>query len=184
MENILEYSKWVSSSTSGPNIKVDVSPIEKDLEKELADVSYSYKSKDKTYWGIHKIELTSGGKSTMVTAKFDTGARTSSIDIGVAKRLGISDKIIEATKELDKIKVEKTISKEDEKALEESLSKEYKEKYGCSSVMLIKNATGFSARLCINMTIIFDGRIINTEVNIKDRKGMNAEMLVGLKDML
>jgi hypothetical protein len=184
MNHILEYYNWTSTATV-PSAKVSLEPAELADDEQLGDVTYSYKSKDKTWYGIHKILLSYEGKTGYVKAKFDTGARTSSLDIAAARKLGVPEHIIEATKELEKVKIEKTISKEEQDAMKANLSNEYRDKYpGVSKVEFIKSASGFSVRLYIRMTLNYDGRIIHTDVNLKDRTGMKAEMLVGLSNML
>ena len=170
MENIMEYNQWVTNTTGG---------------EDEQNVEYNYTSKDKIYYGEHDIFLSFGDKRTKVHAKFDTGARTSSIDISVAQRLGIVEDLIKATGELDLIKVPKDISKNDKLKLEKSLTEEYTTKYpGISSVQLSKSASGFSLRPYVRLIIEFNNRYVTTEANIKDRKGMSCEMLVGLGDML
>ena len=182
---ILEFNDWVSSTTANSDIKVNLTPDEIEDTPGDSSINYSYKSTDKTFYGIKKINLFMNGKSIFVNAKFDTGARTSSLDISSARKLGVDESIINATNELEKIKIDKNITKKEEKKITKDLEEKYKKDYpGISSVQFIKSASGFSVRLYVKMVINYDGRIIHTEVNIKDRKGMKAEMLIGLKDML
>ncbi len=184
MKHIQEYYNWTSTTTV-PSAKASAELAELSDDEQLGDITYSYKSKDKTWYGIHKILLSYEGKTGYVKAKFDTGAKTSSLDIESARRLGVSEHIIEATKELEKVKIEKTITKNEQDSMKAKLSSEYRDKYpGVSKVEFIKSASGFSVRLYIKMTLNYDGRIIHTDVNLKDRTGMKAEMLVGLSNML
>ena len=184
MKHILEYFQW-SSTSSIPGSNVSITPVELSDDAQPEDITYSYKSKDKTWYGIHKIMLQYQGKTGYVTAKFDTGARTSSLDVAAARRLGVSEDIIEATKSLEEIKIPKTISKQEQKEMEQNLKAEYTTKYpGVSSVQFIKSASGFSVRLYVDMTLNYDGRIIHTKVNLKDRTGMKAEMIIGLSNIL
>lgn len=184
MRHIKEYYNWTSTSTQ-PGASVANTATELIDDEQEEDILYTYKSKDKTFYGIHKILISYQGKNGYVKAKFDTGARTSSLDIQAALKVGVPQNIIDATHELEKIKIEKTISKKEQKLAENDLTEEYKNKYpGVSSVQFIKSASGFSVRLYVAMTLNYDGRIIHTEVNLKDRTGMKAEMLIGLSNIL
>ena len=79
------FENWISSTTWSGKFEPE------------EDVQYT--SKDKIYYGNHDIYLIRNGKRVKVKAKFDTGARSSSIDFEVAKQLGISDEIISKCKE-------------------------------------------------------------------------------------
>ena len=68
MKHLRKFNEnWVSTTTSGE-------PVE-----------YDYTSKDNIYYGVHDIFVIRDNKRVKVKAKFDTGARTSSIDFSVAK---------------------------------------------------------------------------------------------------
>jgi hypothetical protein len=152
---------------------------------DVGDVEWDYTSKEKVYYGIHKVTLKREGYSTSVKAKFDTGARTSSIDFEVAKRLGISEEIISECKRLDSIKIPKSISKSEQKKLETDYTKSITSKFPeITSVQISKSSSGFSIRAYIKCTMEYYGNIVETEVNLRDRTGLTCEMLVGLKDML
>jgi hypothetical protein len=169
MEHILEYSEWTSTSTVSGDPEID----------------WSYISKDKTYYGVHTVYLIKDNKRIPVKAKFDTGARTTSIDLSVAEKLGIGQELIDAYRELEKIEVPKGISKKEQDQMEKDLSKEYSEKYpDITSVQISKSASGFSIRPYVRLTIELNGRYVTTQANLKDRSGMSCEMLIGLGDML
>jgi hypothetical protein len=140
---------------------------------------------DKTYYGVHDLWVSREGKRVKVKAKFDTGARSSSIDFKVALKLGVSEDLISKCKELENVEVPKTISLADQRKLERKLSKELKEQFPeVTSVQASKSSSGFSVRAYISLDIELDGRVISTNANLRDRTGLSCEMLVGLKDML
>ena len=169
MEHLMEYSNWVSTSTD---------PIIKKMD-------YHYITTHKLLYGTHEIEVAYNGTMIKTNAKFDTGASNSSIDLVLARKLGIEENLIEAYKELEKVQIPKTISKEEKKELEKKYREEFTTRFpGISSVKITKSASGFSIRPYIRLKLIFNGRYIDTEANLKDRSGMSVEMLVGLKDML
>ena len=165
------FENWTSTTTWGGDI---------DPEEDIQLIS-----KDKIYYGIHDIYLNHNSKRIKVRAKFDTGARSSSIDFGVARQLGISDEIIQKCKDLENVPVSKGITKEEQKKMEKDLAKNLKSKYpDIVDVKMSKSSSGFSVRAYINCDIEYGGRIISTKVNLRDRKGLTCPMLVGLKDML
>lgn len=153
--------------------------------KPRKEIDLQYVSKDKTYYGIHNIQVSYKGKRTDVKAKFDTGARSSSIDFSVAKKLGISDALIEKCKKLDDIHIPKTFSRKEQIEIERKYTEELKREFPeVTSVQGSRSSSGFSIRAYVNMNIEYHGKVITTEVNLRDRTGLTCEMLVGLKDML
>ena len=165
------FENWVSTTTSGGDFDTDS--------------QMQYVSRDKTYYGVHNIWVSRSDKRVSVKAKFDTGARSSSIDFSVAKKLGISQELIDKCKELEHIEVPKTISKEDQKKMELRLTKELKTDFPeVTAVQSSKSSSGFSVRAYIQIDIELDGRIVTTNANLRDRTGLSCEMLIGLKDML
>lgn len=170
MEHIIEYNNWSgTTSTASGN----------------PDINYQYTSKDKIYYGVHTIYIIRDNKRIPVTAKFDTGARSSSIDLSVAEKLGVKNELLEAYEELSKIEISRDISKSEIKKMETELTEKYSSKYpDITSVKVSKSASGFTIRPYIRLTLEFNGRYITTEANLKDRAGLSCEMLVGLGDML
>jgi hypothetical protein len=147
------------------------------------DFKYDFVTKNKLMHGKHNIKVYIGDKYVSVNAKFDTGAQTSSIDINKAKELGIGDKIVSVYGILKTIPVDKTIDEKKRKELEKRYTKMFK-KHGILKVKLIKSASGFSFRLFIKAKVDIYGRILDTDINITDRKGLDCDMIVGLKDLI
>lgn len=169
MKNIKKFNEMWTQTTTNP--------------KE--DIDLEFTSKGKTYHGIHTINLSYNGKRTPVKAKFDTGARSSSIDFSVAKRLGISDALIERCKKLEDVNIPKNISKKEQTKLEEKYTEDLKRDFPeVTSVQGSKSSSGFSVRAYVRMNVEYHGKVIITDVNLRDRTGLSCEMLVGLKDML
>ena len=170
MEHIIEYNNWSeTTSTASGN----------------PDINYQYTSKDKIYYGVHTIYIIRDNKRIPVTAKFDTGARSSSIDLSVGEKLGVKKELLEAYEELSKIEIPRDISKGEIKNMENELTEKYSAKYpDITSVKVSKSASGFTIRPYIRLTLEFNGKYITTEANLKDRTGLSCEMLVGLGDML
>ena len=127
-----------------------------------------------------------GGKIVEVLAKFDTGAKSSSIDFSVAQKLGVDQKLLDKCKELDSIKdIPLTISKEEKKSIELEWTNKLKAEFPeVSYAKVVKSSSGVSVRAFIRLELSYNGRTITTNVNLRDRAGLKCEMLVGLDDML
>ena len=170
MEHIIEYNKCDNVTSTIPGDP---------------QINYQYTSKNKIYYGVHIIYIIRDNKRIQVTAKFDTGARSSSIDLSIGEKLGLGNELIEAYKELEKIEVSRDISKKQLSKMENDLTEEYSKKYSdISSVRASKSSSGFSVRPYIRLTLEFNGQYITTEANLRDRTGLSCEMLDGLGDML
>lgn len=174
MRHLKKFENWTTTTTD-PSKEVDL----------------QFTSKDKITYGIHDINISRDNIRTKVKAKFDSGARSSSIDFKVAKRLGISDEFIEKCQELDSVDLSKhtkdprNISLAEQRKIEKSFYKELSIRFpDLIEVKLVKSSSGFSLRMVIKINIEYSGRIISTDANLRDRTGLACEMLVGLKDML
>lgn len=159
----MEQSKWTSTST--------------DEQK----YTYRYTSNKSTYYGIHQVHIQYKDNPIIeVTAKFDTGAKSSSIDYSIAKKLGVEDEILEAARTVGSEEIDKTADKKNLKSKVKDLSETHKG----IELDSVRSASGVSIRAYIPITIFYNGRIIKTSTNLKDRTGLKAEMLIGLDDML
>jgi hypothetical protein len=174
MKHLKQFENWTTTSTS-TNDK---------------EVEYDYTSKDSIYHGIRDINVSRDGIRTKAKAKFDSGARSSSIDFKVAKRLGISDEFLKTSKELDSVDLAKytkdprNISLSEQGRIERGFYKDLKTQFPeLSDVKLVKSSSGFSVRMVIRIDIEYSGKVISTDANLRDRTGLACEMLVGLKDM-
>lgn len=168
MKYLKERNNWISSSTIGSPVKLD------------------YKSSDKITYSKHKVTLSMGGKIVEVLAKFDTGAKSSSIDFGVAQELGVNQNLLDKCEELDDIKdIPLTITKVEQEKLEKDWTDKLKSEFPeVSYAKIVKSSSGVSLRAFVPLQLSYNGRSINTNVNLRNRKGLTCLMLVGLDDMV
>lgn len=168
MKYLLEWNNWNSSSSHGGPFEIE------------------YTSKNKITYNIHKVILTLNGKSVETLAKFDTGAKSSSIDYGLAEKLGVSKSLLDKCRELETIKdIPLTISNLDKKKLEKEWSEKLKSEFNeVSYAKVVKSSSGTSIRAYIRVDLSYNGRSVKTNVNLRNRTGLNAPMLVGLDDMV
>ena len=177
MKHIKRYNEniddmWTSTSTNNKEYEID------------------YTSKNSIYHGVRSINVSRNGIRAQVKAKFDSGAKSSSIDFKVAKKLGLSEHFIATCKKLDSVDLSKytkdarNISLLEQRRIEDLFFKELKKAFPeIVAVKLVKSSSGFSMRMTIGLNIEYNGKVIQTDANVRDRRGLSCEMLVGLKDM-
>ena len=181
MNYIVEYNMWTSTTTNDGIVGRNDDSI------GGSDVHFSYKSKDKVYHGMQPVQVTNpiNNKTLTIKAKFDTGAFSSSLDIRIAKLLGFRKELLDKCNKLKSIKIPKTTSIDDQKKLADKYEKELKKDFSeISKVKVIRSSSGFSIRIFVDLILDFDGRSLLTTVNIRDRHGLQSDMLIGLSDIL
>lgn len=147
---------------------------------ESIDYSYEYVSGSKVFHGIHKVKFQyEDNPPVEVSAKFDTGAKSSSVDYELAKRMGIPQNLLEAAEFAIKQEITKDLLKEEKQMLIKDLSERH-----LIEVDTVKNATGITLRAYVPVKIFYNGRQIKTRANIANRSGLKAEALIGLNDIL
>jgi len=179
MDYIIEYNMW-TSSTSNDDM------VHRGKGEDESEVHFTYKSKDKTYHGVEIVHITNplNDRSISVRAKFDSGAHSSSLDIKVARALGVSEGILKKCDELNSIKIPRTTKlKEQNKIaadIEKGVMNEFEE---VTNVKVIRSSTGLTVRIFINLILEINGNSVITSINLRDRSGLRTVMLIGLSDM-
>jgi hypothetical protein len=88
-------------------------------------------------------------------------------------------------KELESLKIPNTLTKVQQDMLEFRFSRMLKKEFPeVSYAKVVKSSSGVSVRAYIRVNLSYNGRHIETDVNLRDRTGLSCEMLVGLRDML
>lgn len=128
------------------------------------------------------VALSKTGKRRVeIKAKIDTGARMTSIDSSLARKLGFkaADSLIEEFNLAERGK-----TKEDLEKLAERIEKEKDlKKIGVTKLKVVSSSSGFTLRPVIQFVYYLSGQKIETEANISDRSKMVYQMLVGKIDM-
>ncbi len=128
-----------------------------------------------------KLYSKSGKKSIVVKAKVDTGAYYSSLDTDIARDLGYKDAI-----ELYKSHgIPESMSSEKEaKQWKTKLHDELLQKNeSIVNTHLIGSSSGHSFRIAINLACRIDDKLVDIEINLKDRSQLQYPMLLGRRDL-
>lgn len=132
---------------------------------------------------IQPIKLFSKSRKTniVVKAKIDTGAYYSSIDTRLAEELGYRDaiKLFEQSKVPDFFATEADAKIWQEKLHDELISKNP----DIVNTHIIVNANGRSYRIALNILISIEEKLLEIEVNVKDRSQLRYPMVVGRRDL-
>ncbi|MFS8159237.1 MAG: sugar-transfer associated ATP-grasp domain-containing protein, partial [Candidatus Roizmanbacteria bacterium] len=132
---------------------------------------------------IQPVTLYSKGeqKQLNVKAKVDTGATYSSIDVGIARELGFG----KVMKIFDSYQVPEFIeSLEEAKQWSKKLHKILvNENIDIISTHIIKSGNGFSYRIAVPLKAIINDKILEIEVNIRDRSQLSYPVILGKIDL-
>lgn len=117
-------------------------------------------------------------------AKIDTGARTTAIDISIAKRLGLLSVYTEFQKLMPKL----TVTKKNFPAVREKIHKTITPKLkkripGLYDIRVIPATNGISIRPYVQLHFHLRGHHLNSIASIVDRKILIYPVLVGKKDL-
>ncbi len=130
-----------------------------------------------------KIFLPSG-KFIRRKAKIDTGARTTAIDISVAKKLGLANVYYDFHRLLPKWKITPKNYQLIRQRLQHDLTPRLKKKIpGLFDVRVIPATNGITVRPYVRLHFHLHSKHIETIASIVDRKILLYPVLVGKKDL-
>lgn len=125
------------------------------------------------------------GKFVRRKAKIDTGARTTAIDLEIAKRIGKYEIYEQFHKLLPKIKIDKTNYREVKQMVRYELAPMLKQRIpGLRDVRIIPATNGITIRPYVDFEYMLRDRRIHTLASIVDRKMLLYPVLVGKIDMI
>lgn len=121
-------------------------------------------------------------KEKKVLAKIDTGARTSSIDEGLARLLGFGEAIDMFNSQAAVIpeEMDKEAAEELVKEMEPKMKKMHTDIAGLSAV---SSSHGVSVRMHIRMSLTLSGKKFIFKPNVYERSHMSYPLLVGVSDL-
>lgn len=128
-----------------------------------------------------KVELLSkDGRKIEVTAKIDTGAWSTSIDLELAKKLGFSDLL----DHFSSLKMPKNFSRKEVGEVEARLRKKYLKTHDdLEDIVVVYSSSGVTIRPKIKLKFIMDNESVFSRTNIVDRKDLKYPMLIGRRDL-
>lgn len=148
-----------------------------EIQEELENISGK-----KVIGSVEKVKIIGKDlKEIEVSAKIDTGANSSSIDIDLAMQLGFQE-TIDKFSQLDLSSY--ILSPENESFIK----KDIKEKFvnlipELEDCAVIFSASGSSIRPVVKINCILDGENFISNVNISSRKDLQNPMIIGKRDL-
>lgn len=118
-------------------------------------------------------------------AKIDTGARTTAIDVSIAKKIGLGDVYAQFHKLLPKLKVTNDNFKVVRQALQKQITPRLKKAIpGLYDVRVIPATNGITVRPYVRFQFRLRDKKIQTIASIVDRKILLYPVLIGKKDLV
>lgn len=118
-------------------------------------------------------------------AKIDTGARTTAIDVSIAKKIGLGDVYTQFHKLLPKLKVTKSNFKEVRQALQKQITPRLKKAIpGLYDIRVIPATNGITIRPYVRFQFRLRHKKIQTVASVVDRKILLYPVLIGKKDLV
>lgn len=177
LKSRLKRVEGLKIKNSAHGVRVGKNLFGGEIEQELEETSGK-----KVIGSIEKIMFRGiNNKTIEVNAKIDTGAYSTSIDIGLAKKLGFSN-TIESFSKIDLSQF--NIKPENES----SIKKEFFEKYNnkipfLENISVIFASSGSSIRPVVKTSFILDNKKIIAKVNIVDRSNLKYPAIIGKRNL-
>ncbi len=124
------------------------------------------------------------GKFIRRNAKVDTGARTTAIDVSIAKKIGFLEVYKEFHKKLPKLNYDKGNFKALKKQVKQEIAPMLKKQIpGLYDVRVIPATNGITVRPYVEIQYKLKNKKITTIASIVDRKMLLYPVLIGKRDM-
>lgn len=125
------------------------------------------------------------GKFIRRKAKIDTGARTTAIDVSIAKKIGLASVYTDFHKLFPKLKITKRNFKTVRQTIQKQITPALKKAIvGLYDVRVIPATNGITVRPYIRFQFRLRNKKIQTIASIVDRKILLYPILVGKKDLV
>ncbi|MFH1713546.1 MAG: sugar-transfer associated ATP-grasp domain-containing protein [Candidatus Jacksonbacteria bacterium] len=115
----------------------------------------------------------------MVKAKIDSGARSSSIDYELARRLGCGDVVDYVAS----FQLNTPMTKPEAIVLKKRIKRDLKLHPQISRVKVIRSASGSTVRVTAPIKFKLKDRLIETDVNLISREHLTYDMIIGRRDL-
>ncbi len=173
----LERVRGLKIKTLEKGVRVGMDLFGGEIEEEVENISGK-----KIIGTTEKIVfLPSEGKELEVTAKIDTGAYSSSLDIELAKKLGF-ESTLENFSQADISNYQ--LLPENESLIKKDFLEKYKEKIPqLEDVAIVFSASGSSLRPVVKIEFQLAEEIVTSLANITDRKNLKYPVLIGKRDL-
>jgi hypothetical protein len=124
------------------------------------------------------------GKFIRKKAKIDTGARTTAIDVTIAKRIGLGHVYEDFHRLMPKLKITKDNFKEMRRYVKKEIKPKLKKQIpGLHDIDVLPAANGISVRPYVKIHYHLRDKHIKTIASIVDRKILIYPVLIGKRDM-
>ena len=174
----LERVAGLKIKNTSHGIRVGKNLFGGEIEESLEEISGR-----KIIGTVEKIKLIGiNEKEVEVKAKIDTGAKSTSLDAELAKKLGLRETLEKFDEFLAKESYEIKRGKGNE------IEKDFLEKYQknipyLDGLTLVFSASGSSIRPIVKLSFIMDEELVYSRVNIIERKELQYPILIGRNDL-
>lgn len=176
LKSRLERVKGLKVKSLTHGIKLAKNLFGGEIEEEIEGISGK-----KIISTVEKVKfIGKEGKEVEVEAKIDTGAYSTSIDIGLAKELGFGDLL----EYFEKIETPDEVNREKGKEIMQQLKEKYMKGHeDLIDIDVVYSSSGTTIRPKVKLSFTMDNETVTSRSNIVDRRGMKYPVIIGRRDL-